>query len=170
MSTRSRPRWFLLLVVQLAAAMASGRLQLSAQEGEPVPCGTDSVEVAVAARALTRGATLTAGDIARRCVAASGRFARRQTPVVPGWLVRRVMRAGEVLRTPAVAPAPLIAAGQAVQYSIQQDGLALTLSGVAPVAGSLGDTIPVRLGARRRVTGVVAGPALVVALAPSRTP
>lgn len=170
MAMRLRSRWFLLLVVQLVAAMASGRLQLSAQEGGPSPCGLDSVEVAVAARALTRGATLGAADIARRCVAADGRYARRPTSVAPGWLVRRVMRAGEVLRTPAVAPAPLITAGQAVQYTVQQDGLALTLSGVAPVAGSLGDTIPVRLGARRRVTGIVAGPALVVALAPSRNP
>ncbi len=90
--------------------------------------------------------------------------------VEPGWIVRRIMRVGEVLRTPAVAPAPLVAAGQAVQFTVQEDGLALTLSGVAPVAGSLGDTIPVRLGARRRVTGVVTGPAHVVALAPSRIP
>ncbi len=170
MAMRLRSRWFLLLVVQLAVAMASGRSPLSAQEGGPARCGTDSVEVAVAARALTRGETLLAGDIAMRCVAADGRFARRQTPVAPGWLVRRIMRAGEVLRAPAVAPAPLVAAGQTVTFTVQEDGLALTLDGIAPVAGSLGDTIPVRLGARRRVTGVVAGPAHVVAIASSRNP
>lgn len=170
MTMRPRLGWFLFLVVQLAVAMASGRSPLPAQEEGLTPCGTDSVEVAVAARALARGATLGASDIAWRCVAVDGRFARRQTAVAPGWLVRRIMRAGEVLRTPAVAPSPLVAAGQTVTFTVQEDGLALTLDGIAPIAGSLGDTIPVRLGARRRVTGVVAGPAHVVAIASSRNP
>lgn len=170
MAMRPRPRWFLLLVVQLAAAMVSGRSRLSAQEGGSVVRAVDSVDVAVAARPLARGAVLTADDIAVRRVARDGRLARRPTAVQPGWIVRRVMRAGEVLRAPAVAAAPLVAAGQAVQYTVQQDGLALTLDGIAPVSGSLGDTIPVRLGARRRVTGIVAGPAHVVAIASSRIP
>jgi flagella basal body P-ring formation protein FlgA len=165
-----RPRWILLLVVQVAAAMVSGRSRLAAQEGGSVARAVDSVDVAVAARLLTRGAVLTARDITVQRVAGDGRLARRPTAVQPGWIARRIIRAGEVLRTPAVAPAPLVAAGQAVQYTVQQDGLALTLHGIAPVAGSLGDTVPVRLGARRRVTGIVAGPAHVVAIASSRIP
>ncbi|MBK9407437.1 MAG: flagellar basal body P-ring formation protein FlgA [Gemmatimonadetes bacterium] len=128
----------------------------------------------VAARRIPRGTVLRAADmnIARvpARVDARGVVHVDTTPVIPGWIARRVIQRGEVLRAPAVAPAPLVAAGQAVQFTYQQDGLELTLDGVAPVAGSLGDTIPVRLGARRRVTGVVAGPARVIATDLSRTP
>ncbi|MEP7381249.1 MAG: flagellar basal body P-ring formation chaperone FlgA [Gemmatimonadota bacterium] len=175
MSSRTGCRWFLLLVVQGAAAMVAGRSLLQAQAGAPPSLAVDSravdsVDVWVAARSLARGTVLTAGDITVLRVAQHDRFARHPTAVVPGWVARRIIRAGEVLRAPAVGPAPLVAAGQTVQFTYQQDGIELTLDGLAPVAGSLGDTIPVRLGARRRVTGVVAGPAHVVALAPSRFP
>lgn len=146
-----------------ALVLVPGRASLAAQ-GVGGMAG-DSIEVTVATRRLPRGAVLQAGDLQVMRVAGGLAAARRHTAVHPGWIARRVIQPGEILRPPAVAPAPLVTAGQAVQFTFQQDGLALTLDGVAPVAGSLGDTIPVRLGARRRVTGVVAGPARVVALA-----
>ncbi len=180
---RASRRVFLL---SLLALSASARAQDGVRSlGAAASIGTadsigaaDSVDVLVATRRLARGAVLRASDmtvarIGRRALAArsAARSATRSAgAVTAGWVARRVIQAGEVLRAPAVAPAPLVAAGQAVQYTYQQDGLALTLDGVAPVAGSLGDTIPVRLGARRRVTGIVAGPAHVVALAPSQVP
>ena len=180
-----------ILVALLPAGVVSGRA-LQAQEGgqgattvvpttpaaRVVPT-TDArvvpmTDAHVAARRIPRGTVLRAADmnIARvpARVDARGVVHVETTPVIPGWIARRVIQRGEVLRAPAVAPAPLVAAGQAVQFTYQQDGLELTLDGVAPVAGSLGDTIPVRLGARRRVTGVVAGPARVIATDLSRTP
>ena len=180
-----------ILVALLPAGVVSGRA-LQAQEGgqgattvvpttpaaRVVPT-TDArvvpmTDAHVAARRIPRGTVLRAADmtIARvpARVDARGVVHVDTTPVIPGWIARRVIQRGEVLRAPAVAPAPLVAAGQAVQFTYQQDGLELTLDGVAPVAGSLGDTIPVRLGARRRVTGVVAGPARVIATDLSRTP
>lgn len=180
-----------ILVALLPAGVVSGRA-LQAQEGgqgattvvpttpaaRVVPT-TDArvvpmTDAHVAARRIPRGTVLRAADmtIARvpARVGARGGVHADTTPVIPGWIARRVIQRGEVLRAPAVAPAPLVAAGQAVQFTYQQDGLELTLDGVAPVAGSLGDTIPVRLGARRRVTGVVAGPARVIATDLSRTP
>ncbi len=180
-----------ILVALLPAGVVSGRA-LQAQEGgqgattvapttpaaRVVPT-TDArvvpmTDAHVAARRIPRGTVLRDADmtIARvpARVDARGGVHADTTPVIPGWIARRVIQRGEVLRAPAVAPAPLVAAGQAVQFTYQQDGLELTLDGVAPVAGSLGDTIPVRLGARRRVTGVVAGPARVIATDLSRTP
>ena len=180
-----------ILVALLPAGVVSGRA-LQAQEGgqgastvvpttqaaRVVPM-TDArvvpmTDAHVAARRIPRGTVLRAADmtIARvpARVDARGVVHADTTPVIPGWIARRVIQRGEVLRAPAVAPAPLVAAGQAVQFTYQQDGLELTLDGGAPVAGSLGDTIPVRLGARRRVTGVVAGPARVIATDLSRTP
>lgn len=180
-----------ILVTLLPVGVVSGRA-LQAQEGgqgastvvpttpvaRVVPMADARVvpmtDVHVAARRIARGTVLRAADmtIARMParVDARGVVHADTTPVIPGWIARRVIQRGEVLRPPAVAPAPLVAAGQTVQFTYQQDGLELTLDGVAPVAGSLGDTIPVRLGARRRVTGVVAGPARVIATDLSRTP
>lgn len=170
------------LLALLPVGLVSGR-SLQAQEGGPAAAMPRTTPVAsarltadapVAARRIARGTILRAADITIARVPmridAFGIARPDTTPVTPGWIARRVIQRGEVLRSPAVAPAPLVAAGQPVQFTYLQDGLELTLDGVAPVAGSLGDTIPVRLGARRRVTGVVAGPARVVATDLSRTP
>jgi len=160
-----RPARLLRLALQLAILLWAAPSALAAQGAAGT--SADSIEVAVATRRLPRGTVLRAGDVSMARVVAGIASARRHTAVHPGWVTRRVIQPGEVLRPPAVAPAPLVAAGQPVQFTYQQDGLALTLDGVAPVAGSLGDTIPVRLGAHRRVTGVVAGPARVVAVVQS---
>jgi flagella basal body P-ring formation protein FlgA len=176
----------LVLVLPLPTAMVSGRsLQAQAQGtgGAAVAFGgaaprvtgrAPMVEAMVATRRLPRGTVLRATDLAPARVPARvdahGRAHADSCLVAPGWVARRVIQPGEVLRPPAVAPAALVAAGQAVRYTFRHDGLELTLDGVAPVGGALGDTIPVRLGARRRVTGVVAGPAHVVATDSPRTP
>jgi flagella basal body P-ring formation protein FlgA len=83
---------------------------------------------------------------------------------IPGWVTRRVVLAGEVLREPAAAPMPLVSAGAPVQFEINQSGLRLSLDGVAMSAASLGERVAVRLGAKRRVVGIVAGPARVIAI------
>lgn len=129
--------------------------------------GDTLLDVVVATRRLPRGTVLTPRDLAPARRAVGGILRSSYTPAAPGWVTRRVIQAGEVLRAPAVAPAPLVAAGQPVRFTLYQDGLALTLDGTAPVAGALGDTIPVRLGARRQLRGVVTGPAQVTAFDPA---
>jgi flagella basal body P-ring formation protein FlgA len=84
--------------------------------------------------------------------------------VAPGWVARRVIQPGEPLRPPAVAPAPMILSGRAVRYSVERAGIQLVLAATSLSAGALGDTIPVRLDARRRVLAIVSGPGHVVAL------
>ncbi|MCC6928923.1 MAG: flagellar basal body P-ring formation protein FlgA [Gemmatimonadaceae bacterium] len=161
----------------LPVAMVAGRSLPAQERGASVVVASPlaaTTEALVATRRLVRGTVLKASDIARTRVRArldaNGHARAESLDVTPGWIARRVIQPGEVLRAPAVAPAPLVAAGQAVRFTYQQDGLELSLDGVAPVAGALGDTIPVRLGARRLLSGIVAGPALVVAIDLSRTP
>ncbi len=113
---------------------------------------------AVAARRIARGATLSEGDF----VAAPGTGSRN--PVAPGWIARRVIQPGEALRPPAVAPAAVIQSGRAVRYTVERAGIQLVLSATSLSAGALGDTIPVRLDARRRVLAIVSGPGNVVTL------
>jgi len=148
-----------LVVLLLALPLSAGAAQAQAR----VPAGDSLLDVVVATRRLPRGTVLTARDLAPARRPVGGVLRTTYTPAAPGWVARRVIQAGEVLRTPAVAPAPLVAAGSAVRFTLQHDGLSLTLDGTAPVAGALGDTIPVRLGARRQLRGVVTGPAHVTA-------
>lgn len=157
-----------LVVAGAAAALlalpASGA---GAQADGPAAARDSLLDVVVATRRLPRGTVLTASDLAPARRPVGGVLRNTYTPAAPGWVARRVIQAGEVLRAPAVAPAPLVAAGQQVRFTLTQDGLALTLEGTAPVAGALGDTIPVRLGARRQLRGVVTGPAQVAAFDPA---
>lgn len=127
--------------------------------------GNDSVPVVVASRTLPRGTVLQPTDIL------PGRRARPARPATspapePGWITRRVIRAGEVLDAPAVAPRPTIAAGDRVQFVVTRNTMELSLPAVAMFSAMRGDTIAVRLATRRRATGIVAGPARVVAPTP----
>jgi flagella basal body P-ring formation protein FlgA len=116
----------------------------------------------VAARPIARGTVLSTADIVARVVSADDSVA--STQVGPGWIARRPIREGEPLRSPAVAPPPLVHGGTDVRFRLQHEDLQLLLPGRALSSGALGDTILVRLDARRRFRGVVSGPGLVIAL------
>ena len=162
-------RWFVFLAVQALAAIVSGRSRLYAQTDVPASRATADVAVPVATRRLPRGTVLTERDITVARVAHLGTAVSGPTNVAAGWITRRVVHAGEALRAPAVGPAPLVRAGQTVEFIYMQDGLRLTLHGVAVVSAALGDVVDVRLGAKRRVTGIVAGPARITATDSTRS-
>ncbi len=107
-----------------------------------------------AARDIPRGTVLTAADLR---VAAGG------SQVQPGWIARRVIKTGEVLRPPAVAPARMVRQGQTVHVLLRHEGIALSVEGQATGGGDLGDEIVVRLGPNRRIAGVISGPGQVTA-------
>jgi flagella basal body P-ring formation protein FlgA len=136
----------------------------------------------VAARAIPRGAVLTADDIATDGNAPSTLAARRSTLI--GWTTRRVIAAGEPLRAPAVVPpaggaatdrptldattpnapahgAAAVRAGQKVAVVYRDAGVALRLNGVAAQDGAVGARVGVRLDARRRLEGTVVAPGVV---------
>ena len=156
-------RWFFFFAVQALAALASGRSRLYAQDAAARPIGAYEQLVPVAARSLTRGQVLTERDISTVRLVTRAPSANVSGAVAPGWVTRRVIRSGEVLREPAVAPAPLVRGGQPVKFTYVQNGLRLTLDGVASADAEFGETVAVRLGAKRRLAGVVTGPARVVA-------
>ena len=153
-------------VAALVAALAVTVRPLPAQQGSGASpaAATAMPPVPVAARHLARGTVLEEADISHPGVERHHGPARDASGVAPGWVTRRLIRAGEPLRPPAVAPAPLVTAGSAVRLVVRGEAFQMSVDGVAVVAASLGDTIPVRLGAKRRVRGVVTGPAQVVAV------
>ena len=110
--------------------------------------------VLVARHDLARGHALTAADVDTVVVEtrlAPGDAARAE----PGWITRRVVRAGEPLRAPALEPPPLVLSGAAVTLVWETNGLRVTRQGTALGDARRGDRVAVRVDARRRFTGVV---------------
>jgi flagella basal body P-ring formation protein FlgA len=138
----------------------------------PAP-GADRAAVApdtqyVAAHDLPRGVALAAGDI-DTVVTAGSSIARRSTPDArpsPGWITHRVIRAGEPLRAPAVAPPPLLARGARVTVVWETGALRVTRDGVALGAADSGEVVQVRVDAARRVTGRATAPGVVTVRTP----
>jgi flagella basal body P-ring formation protein FlgA len=143
------------LAASAAAQAPERRLPASARRDTT----TAEVLAPVATRRLDRGKVIGPNDFTMARVAvratANGRLAQA------GWVTRRVIKPGELLREPAVAPAPLVGAGQTVSYTFRSGGIELTLEGVAMNAGSLGSDVAVRLDPKRRVVGTVTGPGRV---------
>jgi flagella basal body P-ring formation protein FlgA len=164
-----RPHLLALLAALPALAGLDGaRVIESSGASTVVPAAPETV--LVARRDLARGVTLTAADV--RIVVAEENAPRRARwadaamldarPTL-GWVTRRVVREGERLRPPAVAPPSVILAGSPVTVVWEVDGLRLTREGTALGPAQLGDPVIVRLDAQRRVTGTAAGPGLVTA-------
>jgi flagella basal body P-ring formation protein FlgA len=120
-----------------------------------------TITVSVAARAIARGETLQAGDIATMDTTIVWRWnsiAPDTTRALPGWVSRRNIALGEVLRAPAVMPPPVITSGARVT-AIWQDGpLRLVVTGIATNTAAIGAPVGVRIDPTRRLDGIAAGP------------
>jgi flagella basal body P-ring formation protein FlgA len=109
----------------------------------------------VAARDIPRGVELTAADIAADSAGTAVAASRI------GWVTRRVMRAGEALSEPSVAPPQLVHAGASVTVRAETGGVVVTRTGTALMSGSLGERVRVRIDSQHIVTGIVAASATV---------
>ncbi len=118
----------------------------------------------VAARDLPRNHVLLAADL--EIVSDSAGRMRGTTAVAAmpeaGWITRRVVRAGEPLRTPAVAPPPAVTVGDTVTVVwTMSDGIRVTRAGVALGSAMSGEPVLVRIGALRRLRTIAVGPSTV---------
>jgi len=111
-----------------------------------------NVAPATAARDLARGTVLVAADISGDSAA---------TRAIVGYVAKRIVREGELLRAPAIAPAPMIESGSSVMVQSSIGGVTATREGIAMNGGTMGDRIRVRIDGRRTITGVIAGRNLV---------
>ena len=146
-------RLALFIAVRLAAIAAAVALALTL--AAPRAHAQSAASRPVAARNLARGVVLTRDDIDGDSitVASAARLV--------GWGTRRLVRKGEPLREPAVAPPILVAAGSSVTVRATVGGVTVARDGTAMAAAALGERVRVRLDAQRYATGVVAGPATV---------
>jgi flagella basal body P-ring formation protein FlgA len=139
-----------LFVLGVALAVFAAR----ALEGQEVSrrSARSAAAAPIAARAIARGAVLTADDITYP----DSRSASDST-VSPGWVTRRVVAAGEPLRPPAVQPPIVVTANQPVELEWTDGVVRITVRGTATRNASAGERITVRTETGRRVDGVVLG-------------
>lgn len=113
-------------------------------------------QVAVAKHDLPRGVVITEDDVVLQ--PSSGRSGEAGGP---GWITRRLVRAGEELRPPAVARPALVGRGETVEVRRATGTVQLSVTGTAVAGAGLGERIRVRIARGWTVEGVVVGPALV---------
>ncbi|MBL0941011.1 MAG: flagellar basal body P-ring formation protein FlgA [Gemmatimonadaceae bacterium] len=154
-----------LLVGSAAVLRAQTNAQSTAQPAAAspdAPLARDQrrVSYTVAARAIARGETLRAEDIAMLDTVIVWRWngSPDTTRALPGWVTRRAIAAGEVLRAPAVGAPALITSGQTVTAIWQDGSLRLAIAGVATNTAALGAPVGVRIDRSRRLDGVAVGP------------
>jgi flagella basal body P-ring formation protein FlgA len=139
----------LTLVAFIAPLLLSVRLA-GAQQATPR-------RLAFSTRALARGEVLTADDFVYRDT--TSRAPLDTNLVAAGWMTRRTIAAGELLRSPAVQPPDLVAANTPVEIVWRDVNISLTMRGTAMGNGSLGERVAVRTeqGKRIEATVVAAG-------------
>jgi len=138
------------LVVSLATLVLLSAHAVDAQLPRSAPR-----RVAVATHAIARGAVITANDFAYRD--STMILASDTAHVESGWVSRRMIAAGEVLRAPAVEPPSLVAANQSVAVEWNDQNVRLTMRGIATRNASLGSRVNVRMDSGRRVEATVIG-------------
>ena len=123
--------------------------------------GTAKVTWPKAQRAFQRGDTMRAEDYVLADTVIPWHWASVQpdsTRAITGWVARRTIAVGEFMRSPAVAPAPVIAQGSTVKVLWQDGTLRLTLVGTATNNAALGAPVGVRIDKNRRLDGVAVAP------------
>jgi flagella basal body P-ring formation protein FlgA len=106
----------------------------------------------LAAREIPRGATIEAADIAAEGAEAT---------TVVGWVAKRLIRAGEALRAPAIAPAELVRSGDTVQLVWRDGNLEIRMTGRAMGSAAAGERVIVRVDTQRRFEGIAEAPGVV---------
>lgn len=117
-----------------------------------------TIKIPVATRDLMRGTVLSSSDITWSDTTLSDGSTPEAANVAPGWVARRVIRAGEILREPGVQKPDMVTAGDAVDVIYSMPGVSIKVRGTAIGRGAKGDEVYVKLDNRRRLHGIVAGP------------
>ncbi len=147
-----------LVLSALAALLAPVVVQLDAQLA-PATNPPAASRVAFAAHAIARGTALTADDIIYRDTTL--RVSLDRTVIAPGWVTRRTIAAGEVLRAPAVEAPAAVSANEAVELEYTDQNVRLVIRGTATRRGSMGERVSVRTELGRRMEGTVIAPGRV---------
>jgi flagella basal body P-ring formation protein FlgA len=145
--------------VRVCVVALFGATTLAAQPSSPA--GTVRLTLSVATRDLARGDTLAAGDFAAVDTTLVWHWTNSTpdtTQAQTGWITRRPIAKGELLRYPAVSAPPLVKAGTKVSVIYQDGPVRITLSGTATNTATLGAPVGVRVDPTRRLDGIAVAP------------
>ena len=162
-------------MLRLAVVLLSLALWAGAASAQAAPAGNGAaatgttavrrgyvrLSLPVATRDMARGETVRAGDFKLVDTTMVWRWngvAPDTTRAITGWVTRRPVAAGELLREPAVAPASVVTSGAAVTVIYQDGPVRLVLAGVATNSAPLGAAVGVRIDRARRLDGIAVGP------------
>ncbi len=143
-----------------AFAVAMAVAFLAPHAGAQDARGTLRRSLPVATRDLARGDTLRDTDITMHDTTILWRWnnAPDSLRVTAGWVTRRSVMKGELLREPAVMAPPVVTSGQSVSVIYQDGPVRLLLAGVATNTAPLGAPVGVRIGRTRRLDGIAVAP------------
>jgi flagella basal body P-ring formation protein FlgA len=113
----------------------------------PADAQAPAESVALAARDLPRGITLEASDF----VMPAGSTVEAVGPL--GWVTKRIVKQGDPLRAPAVAPAEVIRSGDTVQLVWSDGAIQMRITGKAMNSAAVGEPVNVRVDTKRRFEG-----------------
>ena len=122
------------------------------------------MRVVVPNRDIARGETLSESDLVYGTIPSTNVFSGIATSMdaLRGMEARRMLRAGEIVRTDDVRHPIVVTKGSIVTMTFQAPGVTLTASGRAMGEGGVGDTITVQNPASfRQISCVVTGPGAV---------
>jgi len=122
------------------------------------------MRVVVPNRDIARGETIAEADLAYGTIPSTNVFSGVVTSMdaLKGMEARRMLRAGEIVRSDDVRHPVVIAKGTIVTMTFEAPGVTLTASGRAMNEGGVGDTITVQNPASyRQIACIVTGPGAV---------
>jgi flagella basal body P-ring formation protein FlgA len=117
--------------------------------------------VARATNTLERGVGLTEKDFVFDNDLQWGPPRREEVTPGAGWITKRRINAGEILRAPLVEAPRAVRSGETVRLVLQRANVTLVLTGKAIGSAALGERIMVRADTGKRVEGVVIEPGIV---------
>lgn len=102
----------------------------------------------IAAKDIQRGVTIEAHHTSSGCSSSENKS-------IIGWITKRVIKKGELLDRPAIAPPNLLIDKSSTRAIYKDADLLVSINVIALGDGSLGDTVLVRTPNRRRIKTVV---------------
>jgi flagella basal body P-ring formation protein FlgA len=122
------------------------------------------MRVVVPNRDIARGETISQGDLVYGTIPSTNVFSGVVTSMnaLAGMEARRMLRAGEIVRSDDVRHPVVVTKGSIVTMTFEAPGVTLTASGRAMSEGGIGDTITVQNPVSfRQISCIVTGPGAV---------
>jgi flagella basal body P-ring formation protein FlgA len=147
------------IVVGAAGLLAALAASLGAQQASTT-VASNTPPLALAAPAIMQSGPVALRTIARGTILQAEDVGGEGAAAVLGFEAQRLITAGELLRAPAIAPAPVVRAGDSITIRVEMGGVIVTRPGTALGNARPGQPVRVRIG-QSSLSGIAAAPGVV---------